>query len=250
MNKATKQETPQFLENLESQFPALRLLQLMGWECLTSSESVAMRGDRRSGVILDGILEKQLRSLNHIRYRGQEYPFSEGNIVTAIQALKAVAYDGLIRTNEKVYDLLCLGKSLPQSIQGDVKSFTLQYIDWEHPERNAYHFTAEFEVERAGSRETYVPDIVLFVNGIPLVVIECKKSELAPGQLPIPQAISQHIRNQKDNGIPQLFLYSQLLMALSRKKPVTGQREHRRSSGRHGMSLRPMPRLPNSYVVG
>jgi type I restriction enzyme R subunit len=222
MNKATEQGRPQFLENLESQIPAVQLLQLMGWEYVTSAETIALRGKRRSGVVLDGILEAQLRAHNRIRYRGEEIPFSEGNIVTAIQALKDVIYDGLIRTNEKIYDLLCLGKSLPQSIQGDIKSFTLQYIDWERPERNTYHVTEEFEVERTGSKEAYIPDVVLFVNGIPLVVIECKRSELLPGQLPIPQAISQHIRNQKEDGIPQLFIYSQLLLAVSRKEARYG----------------------------
>jgi type I restriction enzyme R subunit len=151
---------PLFLEDLESQIPALQCLQKMGWEYLTSSGSMKLRGGRLSGVILDGILEKQLRTLNHIRYRGDDFPFSEGNIVAAIQALKDVVYDGLIRTNEKIYDLLCLGKSLQQSIQGDVKSFTLCYIDWDHPERNAYHVAEEFEVERTGSKETYVPDVV------------------------------------------------------------------------------------------
>ena len=78
--------------------------------------------------------------------------------------------------------------------------------------------TEEFSVERAGTKDEYRPDIVLFVNGIPLVVIECKKPELGPGKNAIEQAISQHIRNQKDDGIPQLFLYSQLLLALSKNE--------------------------------
>ncbi len=82
-----------------------------------------------------------------------EYPFTEGNIFSAIQSLKDVVYDGLIRTNEKVYDLLCLGRSLQQSIEGDIKSFTLRYIDWEHPENNVYHVTEEFSVERSGTKD-------------------------------------------------------------------------------------------------
>ena len=206
------------LESQESHIPALQLLVAMGWEYLAPARALALRGGRRSNVLLHGILEEQLRTSNEIRYRNQTFAFSEGNIIAAIQSLKDVLYDGLIRTNEKIYDLLSMGKSLPQSIQGDVKSFTLQYIDWEHPERNSYHVTEEFEVERPGSKDVLVPDIVLFVNGIPLAVIECKRSELAPGIRPIPQAISQQIRNQKDDGIPQLFLYSQLLLALSRKE--------------------------------
>jgi type I restriction enzyme R subunit len=209
---------PSHAEKYESKALALEVLSRIGWQVLQPHEAAVLRGGRLSNVILDGVLEQHLRTHNRIRYHQEELPFSEGNIITAIQALKDVVYDGLVRTNEKVYDLLSLGKSLPQSIQGDVKSFTLQYIDWEHPERNSFHVSEEFQVERPGSKDVLVPDIVLFVNGIPLAVIECKRSELAPGKRPIQQAISQQIRNQKDDGIPQLFIYSQLLLALSRKE--------------------------------
>ena len=199
-----------------SQVPALQLLQDLGWTYLTPSEALAFRGGRTSSVILDGILEQRLRAMNRIRFKGEEHPFSEANIHSAIQALKDVVYDGLVRTNEKLYDLLCLGKSMQQSIGGDLKSFSLHYIDWEDPDRNVYHVTEEFPVERTASKETYRPDIVLFVNGIPLAVIECKRTDLGPGKDPIAQAISQHIRNQKEDGVPKLFLYTQLLLATSK----------------------------------
>jgi len=171
---------PLILEDHVSQVPALQLLMAMGWEYLRPDEAISMRGSRLANVILDGVLEQQLRAMNRIRHRGEELPFSEGNIVAAIQALKDILYDGLVRTNEKIYDLLSLGKSLPQSIQGDVKSFSLQYIDWEHPERNVYHVTEEFAVERTNNKDTYRPDLILFVNGIPLGVIECKRPDLPP----------------------------------------------------------------------
>jgi type I restriction enzyme R subunit len=207
---------PSFKEEHVSQVPALQLLQNLDWEYLSPKEALDARAGRMSGVVLDGILADQLRAINRIRYRGEELPFSEGNIVAAMEALKSVLYDGLVRTNEKIYDLLFLGKSLQQSVQGDVKSFNLRYIDWDHFEKNLFHVTEEFCVERAGSKDTYTPDIVLFVNGIPLVVIECKRPDLPPGHDPIRQAISQHIRNEKDDGIPALFQYSQILLALSR----------------------------------
>lgn len=208
-------EPPLMQEDHISQVPALQLLQNLGWQYLTPQEALRLRGGRLAGVILDGVLEGQLRRMNRIRFKGEEHPFTEGNIHAAVQALKDVLYDGLVRTSEKVYDLLCLGKSLQQSIDGDLKSFTLHYIDWERPERNVYHVTEEFAVERAGSRDTYRPDVVLFVNGIPIAIIECKKADLGPGKDPIREAISQHLRNQKDDGIPTLFTYAQLLLAVS-----------------------------------
>jgi type I restriction enzyme R subunit len=212
------QQLPSFIEDHISQIPALQLLQNLGWRYLTPAEAVLLRGGKLGNVLLEAVLVEQLRKLNRIRFKGQEYEFSEGNIQSALQALKDVLYDGLVRTNEKVYDLLILGKSLQQTIGGDTKSFPLQYIDW-NPEtwltNNVFHVTEEFEVERTASHETRRPDIVLFVNGIPLAVIECKRPDLKD---PIAEAISQHLRNQRDDEIPKLFLYSQLLLALSKNE--------------------------------
>jgi len=208
-------DTPSFKEDLISQLPALELLQKLGYEYLTPEEAIAARGGRLANVVLEQILADRLRRQNVIRFKGNEYPFSEGNILAAIQALKDVVDDGLLLTNEKVYDLICLGKSMQQSVEGDTKSFQLDYIDWEHPERNVYHATEEFAVERSGSQEMRRPDIVLFVNGIPLVVIECKRPDLKD---PIGQAISQHIRNQQRDQIPRLFFYAQLLLAVSKNE--------------------------------
>jgi type I restriction enzyme R subunit len=115
-----------------------------------------------------------------------------------------------VQTNEKIYDLLTLGKSFTETIAGDQKSFTLKYIDWERPENNAYHITDEFVVD--GIKKQCRPDLVLFVNGIPFAVLENKRRDK---NLSVDEAISQHIRNQKKElGIPKLFHYTQLLLAV------------------------------------
>jgi type I restriction enzyme R subunit len=223
-------ELPSFQEDNISQVPALQLLQNLGWQYLTPDEALRLRGGKRSNVILDGVLDPQLRRLNRIRFKGGEYAFSEANIQSAVLALKDMVFDGLVRTNEKVYDLLLLGKSLPQTIEGDTKSFQLRYVDW-NPKTwltaNVFHVTEEFEVDRPGTKETRQlkageadegtrrPDIVLFVNGIPLAVIECKRPDL---QDAITQAISQMVRNQWDDEIPRLFTYTQLLVAVSKNE--------------------------------
>jgi type I restriction enzyme, R subunit len=207
--------TPLHKEDHISEIPALQLLQNLGYTYLMPEEALAQRGGRRSNVLLEGVLAEQLRRSNVIRFKGRTHAFSEGNIQSAVQSLKDVVFDGLVRTNEKVYDLLRLGQSLTQIIDGNTKSFPLRYFDWEHPERNVYHVTDEFAVERTASTETRRPDLVLFVNGIPLVVIECKRSDLDD---PIGEAVSQQIRNQKDDHIPHLFLYAQLLLALAKNE--------------------------------
>lgn len=204
---------PSFKEDNISQVPALELLQKLGYTYLSPEEAVHARGGRLAGVLLEDVLTDRLRAINAIHYKGRMYPFSEGNILAGVQALKEVIDDGLIPTNEKIYDLLTLGKALPQSIDGDTKSFQLNYIDWKHPENNAWHVTEEFAVERSGSQEIRRPDLVLFVNGIPLAVIECKRPDAKD---PIGQAVSQHIRNQQRDQIPHLFHYVQLLVAVSK----------------------------------
>ncbi len=206
---------PRLDEDSVSTVPALLLLQNIGYELLTEDEAFKLRGNRLNNVILDGILIPWLREHNHIEYKGQKIPFTEGNIVNAANALKELPFDGLIRTNERIYDLLCLGKSMQQTVNNDLNSFDIKYIDWENPANNVYHVTTQYEVERTASNATRIPDIVLFVNGIPFVIIECKSPHIKD---PIKEAISQHIRNQKEEEIPKLFLYSQLLLSLSKNE--------------------------------
>jgi len=198
-----------------SQLPALQLLINLGFEYITPAEALHERQERTSNVLLENILRSQLKKINRIRYKGNEYLFSEENVQTAIQKLKNIKYDGLLKTNEAVYDLLTLGTALEQSIEGNSRSFNLNYIDWRNPQRNRFHVTIEYSVERSRSTETARPDIVLFVNGIPFCVIECK----AP-QIEVKQAVSQSIRNQNDDYIPKLFIYAQLVLAVNKNSAM------------------------------
>ncbi|MBL9153303.1 MAG: type I restriction endonuclease subunit R [Verrucomicrobiales bacterium] len=204
---------PSFQESLISQLPALRTLQQLGYGYLTPEDCAVERRGRMGRVLLEDILAKQLRRLNRIQFKGREIPFSEENVAKAIEALREVPFEGLVRTSEKVYDLLTLGKSLDQTIDGETKGFTLRYIDWQNPRNNVFHVTAEFEVERTGSRETRRPDIVCFVNGIPFVVIECKRPDEKDSLL---AAVHQTIRNWQEDEIPQLFTHAQLALALNK----------------------------------
>ena len=200
-----------FSEKYLSQIPALQQLINLGYQYLPPTQAMTERSGRASNVLLENILRDQLKRINRIRYKGGEYLFSEENIQSAIQKLKTVQYDGLQKTNEVIYDLMTLGTALEQTIEGDSKSFTLNYIDWKNPANNAFHAVAEFSVERARSTETARPDIVLFVNGIPLVVIECKAPDTD-----VDQAVSQTIRNQGEEYIPRLFTYAQILLAVNK----------------------------------
>jgi len=198
-----------------SQIPALQLLIRLGFEFLTPTETLRERQNRTSNVLLENILRNQIKEINRIRYKGNEYLFSEENVQSAIQRLKNIKYDGLLKTNEAIYNLITLGTAMEQTIEGDSKSFNMNYIDWRNPSRNKFHVTVEYSVERSRSTETARPDIVLFVNGIPFCVIECKSPQVEVGQ-----AISQLIRNQNDDYIPKLFIYSQMVLALNKNSAM------------------------------
>lgn len=203
----------QFNEKYLSQIPALQLLINLGYEYLPPEEVQRQRRGKLSNVLLEDILCNHLQELNRITFKGQEYLFSEANIQEAILRLKNIRYDGLLKTNEEIYDYLTLGTSLEQTIDGNSKSYSLRYIDWRDWQNNVFHVTAEFSVERTRSTETARPDIVLFVNGIPFAVIECKSPKIE-----VEQAVSQCIRNQRDEYIPKLFTYTQLLLATNKNE--------------------------------
>lgn len=196
-----------------SQLPALGLLVQMGYSYLSPAEAFAARGGRYGQVVLREVLLPALARLNRVRYRGQEWPFSPEGLEKAAGALLALPFTSHVETAGRVYDLLVLGTSVEQVLDGDRKSYSVRFIDWENPENNVWHVTEEFSVECLGSRETKRPDIVVFCNGIPLVVIEAKSAQVG-----VDEAVSQHLRNQKMDAIPHLFPFAQLLLAVSQNK--------------------------------
>lgn len=202
-----------YKEEIISKIPALQLLINMGYQYLSPEEALAMRGNKYSNVLLEPILKAQLAKINRIHYRGKDYDFSAENIHAAVAALKELhTPEGFMAVNQQVYDLLTLGKTFEQSIGSSKKSYSFKYIDWECPENNIFHVSEEFAVTRTARNDHYRPDIVLFINGIPMVVIECKSNVI---KNPITEAISQHLRNQKSDGIRELYQYSQLLLSLT-----------------------------------
>lgn len=200
-----------YLEVSASQKPAIALLRSMGYTYISPKDCERQRGSRYH-VLLKDILRGQLRKLNRYSYAGAENEFSAANIERAMEELDEPLTDGLVRTSEKIYDALLLGKSYPETVGGGKSlSFNLKYIDWEHPENNLFHVTEEFAVDSLDKQHNARPDIVLFINGIPFAVIECK----AP-HIPVEQAVEQMIRNQQADYIPQLFKYAQIVMATNK----------------------------------
>lgn len=208
-------DTPSFKEDHISQIPALQMLVNLGYTYLSPAEAERLRGGKTTNVLLEDILRKQLKEINsEKRVSATKTTYiSDANIENGILALKNLPMnEGYIAASEKVYNLITLGQALEQSVDGDKKSFTLQYIDWKNISGNVFHVTEEFSVMRSASKEHYRPDLVLFVNGIPLCIIECKRPNMKE---PLKQAISQHLRNQQEDGIRSLYVYSQLTLSIA-----------------------------------
>ena len=190
----------------------IELLKNMGYKYISQEKCEAIRGNRLKEVVLRDIAKAKLMEINSFEYKGKVKKFSISNIEKAIDALDIPLTEGLIKVNEKIYDEISMKKSFDEFLEdGTKKGFSLQYIDWNNPRNNVFHFTEEFTVEKqdqSGREKTKRPDIVLFVNGIPFCVIELKASNVS-----LKQGISQMIGNQKKNNIPHLFKYVQLVIA-------------------------------------
>lgn len=207
-------DTPSFKEDHISQIPALQMLVKLGYTYISPADAERARGGKTTNVILEDVLRKQLKEINSIRVSATKTSiFTDENIERGIQALKTLPMnDGYLSACEKAYNLITLGHALEQTVDGDKKSFTLQYIDWKTPSNNVFHVTEEFSVMRSARKDHFRPDIVLFVNGIPLCVMECKRPDMKE---PLKQAISQHLRNQQEDGIQHLYVYSQLAISIA-----------------------------------
>ncbi len=206
-----KNQSDLYLEDNISKYPAIELLCKLGFEYISPEDCMAQRGTLYD-VLLKDILRKQLNAINQFEFGGIIYKFTADNVEKAVKDLDEPLTDGLVRTSEKIYNALMLGKSyLEKLADGTSKSFNLKYIDWEHPENNVYHVTEEFSCDSWDKQKNARPDIVLFVNGIPFAVIECKAPTISEDQ-----AVEQMIRNQNKEYIPQLFKYAQIVVATNK----------------------------------
>lgn len=185
-------------------------MESLGYKLLTNSELSVLRKKKHS-VLLYDILERQMRKINKWRYKGDSFDFTDKNIFQAIKDIDDEPLtEGLIKANERILESLLYGKAFQEKLPdgNGFRSFNINYIDWETPSNNVFHIAEELIVERQDTKDVVRPDIVLFVNGIPLAVIENKSSKISSKQ-----AIQQMIRNQGKEYIPQLFKFSQILMA-------------------------------------
>ncbi|WP_337908235.1 type I restriction endonuclease subunit R [Vibrio cholerae] len=210
------QYTPKFQEEYSAKLPALTLLTNLGWSFLSPELALAARGGKADEVVLRQVLRSELQKRTFI-FAGKSYPLSEKAIDNLIAEVCSPALnEGLLTANERLYNHLLYGISVTEFVEGKKASPTVALIDWQNPANNSLVFTEEFTVTRSGGLESRRPDIVCFVNGIPLVVIEAKRPDGNAKKGPtIDEGISQSLRNQRHDEIPLLFAYSQMLLSIN-----------------------------------
>ena len=203
--------TANFDEVKQSQLPFVELLVNMGYTYLSTEEVMRRRGGDESKFLLKDIAIEALMRINDYEHNSKLYKFSEKDVTEAVDELENLPYEGLIDTSKKVYNMIMPatgGKTIKVFHDGKGVSKSFKYIDFANPENNVFHVAVEFTARGKGDIR---PDIVCFVNGIPFVVIENKKSATD-----VEEAINQHVRNQGADKCPRFYTYPQLLIGTNK----------------------------------
>lgn len=208
--------TPKFQEEYAAKIPAMALLANLGWTFLAPAETLALRGGKQDQVVLRQVLRDVLAKRT-FTFAGESHPLSHNSIDNLISHICSPALnEGLRHANEKIYNHLMYGIPVTEFVDGKKVSPTIQLVDWQNLENNVFHFTEEYAVTRANGLDSRRPDIVCFVNGLPLVVIEAKRPDGNAQKGPtVLEGISQSLRNQRPDEVPHLFAYAQLLLSIN-----------------------------------
>jgi len=204
-------------EYIRVELPLIQQLKGMGWSHIEGDIDVPYLTERQS--FRETLLAERLKQAIHRLNRDDDdQPWLEGRINRAIGDLERLGTAKLMEANQLTTELLLRGTV----VEGDLimhggRDQTVCFINFEYPERNDFLVINQFRVDTPGGRNYIVPDLVLFVNGIPLVVIEAKSPAITD---PIFEAITQLRRyaNQRDEieddeGAERLFHYNQFLIA-------------------------------------
>jgi type I restriction enzyme, R subunit len=194
-----------FNENQLVEQPAIKLFAELGWQFVSAKDEVfgvngTLGRETKSEAILVPRLRSALEGLN---------PQLPPEAIAL--ALNELTHDrsskALVTANREVYDLLKDGVtvSVPDREQGGQKTVRVRVIDWQNPAANNFLLANQFSI--TGTLYTGRPDLVGFVNGLPMIVIELKK----PG-VPAQAAFDDNLTWYKDV-IPQVFWSNALLIS-------------------------------------
>jgi type I restriction enzyme R subunit len=185
-------------------------------------DSVKFRESFRE-VILENELKASIKRIN---------PWIEDDQINeVVRRITTPQANSLLEANKEIHDLLLENTSVSENRKTGEKSPTVRYIDFQNPENNSFIAISQFKVNIPGTEKHIIPDIVLFVNGLPLVVIECKLPKVAD---PINEAITQLMRYSnrrgEKEGNEKLFWYNLFMIVTSKQVAklgtITSEYEH------------------------
>jgi type I restriction enzyme R subunit len=199
--------------------PFLAHLQDLSWEVIDLDGKQTPEESYRTDfaqVIMESVLREQLRTIN---------PWLEDDQVDeVVHRITTYPSKNLLENNQYVQRLLWEGTSVAENRKTGEKSPTVRFIDFKKRDNNRFVAVCQFKVRIPGSEKHCKPDIVLFLNGLPIVVVECKSPKC---EEPIAEAIYQLMRyseqrGYESEGVPELFYFNQVLVATSRNEARAG----------------------------
>lgn len=148
----------------------------------------------------------------------------EQQLYEAINDITTFESDNLFKNNQYILEKLIKGTKVRKSADGTAPNEDANYIDFDNAEKNIFTAVSQMKFRIIGTDKHIYPDVVCFVNGIPVCVIECKSPR---AKEPIPEAIDQLMRycEQRDylkEGNKNLFCYNQFVVATCRNKAKFG----------------------------
>ncbi|MBV6860402.1 type I restriction endonuclease subunit R [Xanthomonas euvesicatoria] len=211
------------LEDVEKPFVAQ--LQAVGWAHLAGSldDPAATERSGFAEVVQEVRLREHLLALNP-GPDGKPW-LDDARLADAVAAITRLGAHKLMEANQQATELLIKGLTVDGLAGWDGgRGQTIRYIDWDTPSNNRFTVVSQYRVDCPpgfnSAKAFIVPDLVLLVNGIPLVVVECKSPSIPE---PLSEAVDQLRRysNQRkaalevdeNEGNEALFATNQLLMA-------------------------------------
>ena len=194
--------------------PLLDQLHGLNWEILDLDRQQQPQDSHRTDfteVAMLPILREQLKVIN---------PWLEDDQIEEVTKRITASFPttNLLENNRYVFNLLQENTSVTENRQTGEQSPTVKYIDFDRRNHNRFIAVCQFKVRILGTENHIIPDIVLFLNGLPVALIECKSTKVTQ---PIPEAIDQMMRyseqrGAKGEGSTPLFYFNQFIIATCR----------------------------------
>jgi type I restriction enzyme, R subunit len=205
--------------------PLLDQLAGLNWGIIDLTKGVLKRDQRPADsyrenfteVVMLPVLRERLKIIN---------PWLEDDQVEEVikQLTANFPSTGLLENNKHLFRLLLENTSVGENRKTGDKSPTVRFVDFTQRDNNRFIAVCQFKVRVLGTEHHILPDVVLFLNGLPVVVIECKSPRVKDA---IPEAIDQLMRyseqrGAKGEGSAPLFYYNQILIATCRQEAKFG----------------------------